>query len=142
MRIGDLFAMSVHLDADGRVSDRTFHSGEIPMSQISENGERKQQAIHDLKDARAAIAMGAGVGNAVKDFLSRKRAVFRSRSRETSEAFHGKCPNSHESGYKNPLRRCGVGTIGTASAILLGATCPICVVMAPALIGIGQHDDA
>jgi len=60
------------------------------MSQMSENGERKQQAIHDLKDARAAIAMGAGVG-----------------------------------------------TIGTASAILLGATCPICVVMAPALIGIG-----
>ncbi len=60
------------------------------MSHLSENGERKQQAIHDLKDARTAIAMGAGVG-----------------------------------------------TIGTASAILLGATCPICVVMAPALIGIG-----
>ena len=31
----------------------------------------------------------------------------------------------------------GVGTIGTASAFLLGATCPICVVMAPALIGMG-----
>jgi len=31
-----------------------------------------------------------------------ENAVFRSRSRETSEAFHGKCPNSHESGYKNP----------------------------------------
>lgn len=31
----------------------------------------------------------------------------------------------------------GVGTFGTASALLLGATCPICVVMAPALIGMG-----
>ncbi len=31
----------------------------------------------------------------------------------------------------------GVGTVGTASAFLLGATCPICVVMAPALIGMG-----
>ena len=31
----------------------------------------------------------------------------------------------------------GVGTVGTASALLLGATCPICVVMAPALIGLG-----
>ena len=31
----------------------------------------------------------------------------------------------------------GVGTVGTASALLLGATCPICVVMAPALIGMG-----
>ena len=60
------------------------------MTQASKSEERKQHAIHDLKDARAAIAMGAGVG-----------------------------------------------TIGTASAILLGATSPICVVMAPALIGIG-----
>ena len=31
----------------------------------------------------------------------------------------------------------GVGTVGTASALLLGATCPICIVMAPALIGVG-----
>ncbi|MBL8814901.1 MAG: hypothetical protein JNL58_02640 [Planctomyces sp.] len=31
----------------------------------------------------------------------------------------------------------GLGTIGTASALLIGATCPICVVMAPALIGMG-----
>lgn len=31
----------------------------------------------------------------------------------------------------------GVGTVGTASALLLGATCPICVIMAPALIGMG-----
>ena len=31
----------------------------------------------------------------------------------------------------------GVGTVGTVSALLLGATCPICVVMAPALIGMG-----
>ncbi len=31
----------------------------------------------------------------------------------------------------------GVGTVGTASALLLGAICPICVVMAPALIGMG-----
>ncbi len=29
----------------------------------------------------------------------------------------------------------GVGAIGTVSALLIGATCPICVVMAPALIG-------
>ena len=89
MHIGELFAMSVHLVADGRVSDRAVRSGEISMSHLSENGERKQQAIYDLKDARAAIAMGAGVG-----------------------------------------------TMGTASAILPGSTCPICVVMAPALIGI------
>jgi len=38
--------------------------------------------------------------NAVKDFSTRKKAICRSRSRETSEAFHGKCPNSYESGYK------------------------------------------
>jgi hypothetical protein len=31
----------------------------------------------------------------------------------------------------------GVGTMGTASALLLGATCPICFVAAPALIGMG-----
>ena len=31
----------------------------------------------------------------------------------------------------------GVGTVGTASALLLGATCPICVIIAPALIGMG-----
>lgn len=30
-----------------------------------------------------------------------------------------------------------VGTVGTASALLLGATCPICFIMAPALVGIG-----
>ncbi|HQX52598.1 MAG TPA: hypothetical protein PLR25_21940, partial [Planctomycetaceae bacterium] len=29
--------------------------------------------------------------NAVKDFSTMENAVFRSRSRETSEAFHGKC---------------------------------------------------
>ena len=34
-----------------------------------------------------------------------KQDAWRSRSRETSEAFHGKSPNSHESGYKNPSRR-------------------------------------
>lgn len=31
----------------------------------------------------------------------------------------------------------GVGAIGTVSALLTGATCPICVVMAPVLIGTG-----
>lgn len=31
----------------------------------------------------------------------------------------------------------GVGTLGTASALLLGATCPLCVLIAPALIGMG-----
>lgn len=31
----------------------------------------------------------------------------------------------------------GVGTLSTASALLLGATCPLCVVIAPALIGMG-----
>jgi hypothetical protein len=31
----------------------------------------------------------------------------------------------------------GVGTVGTASTLLLGATCPICVIMTPALIGMG-----
>jgi len=31
----------------------------------------------------------------------------------------------------------GVGTVGTASTLLLGATCPVCIVMAPALIGMG-----
>ena len=30
-----------------------------------------------------------------------------------------------------------VGVVGTASAVLIGATCPICVVAAPALIGAG-----
>ena len=31
----------------------------------------------------------------------------------------------------------GVGAVGTISAMMIGATCPICVVMAPALIGMG-----
>ena len=31
----------------------------------------------------------------------------------------------------------GVGAVGTISAVLIGATCPICVIMAPALIGMG-----
>jgi hypothetical protein len=31
----------------------------------------------------------------------------------------------------------GVGTLGTASALLLGATCPICIVATPVLIGMG-----
>lgn len=31
----------------------------------------------------------------------------------------------------------GVGVMGTGSALLIGATCPLCVVVAPALIGMG-----
>lgn len=31
----------------------------------------------------------------------------------------------------------GIGAFGLASAALLGATCPVCVVAAPALIGYG-----
>jgi hypothetical protein len=31
----------------------------------------------------------------------------------------------------------GVGAIGVAGAVLLGATCPLCVVATPALIGAG-----
>lgn len=31
----------------------------------------------------------------------------------------------------------GIGAVGTISAVLIGATCPICIVMAPALIGMG-----
>jgi|GEM_PF-1777557 len=33
--------------------------------------------------------------NAVKDFSPKKEAAWRSRSRETSESFLGKCPNSN-----------------------------------------------
>jgi lysozyme family protein len=31
----------------------------------------------------------------------------------------------------------GLGAVGTTTAILAGATCPLCFVLAPALIGIG-----
>lgn len=31
----------------------------------------------------------------------------------------------------------GLGAFGTGSALLVGATCPICVVLAPALLGVG-----
>ncbi|MEZ6064340.1 MAG: hypothetical protein R3B90_01215 [Planctomycetaceae bacterium] len=31
----------------------------------------------------------------------------------------------------------GLGAFGTGSALLLGATCPICVVLTPALLGVG-----
>lgn len=31
----------------------------------------------------------------------------------------------------------GLGVVGTTAAFLAGATCPICVVLAPALIGVG-----
>jgi hypothetical protein len=90
MHHGGLFTMSVHLDGNGRVSDRTFHPGETAMTQVSENEEREHLATEELKNAHAALAMGAGVG-----------------------------------------------AVGTISAVLIGATCPICVVMAPALIGMG-----
>lgn len=33
----------------------------------------------------------------------------------------------------------GVGAIGVAGAVLLGATCPICVVATPALLGAGLY---
>lgn len=33
----------------------------------------------------------------------------------------------------------GLGAIGAASAVLLGATCPLCVVGAPALVGWGAY---
>ena len=31
----------------------------------------------------------------------------------------------------------GLGAMGTGTALLVGATCPLCVVFAPALIGYG-----
>ena len=31
----------------------------------------------------------------------------------------------------------GVGGLGTAAALTLGATCPLCFIIAPALIGVG-----
>jgi len=31
----------------------------------------------------------------------------------------------------------GVGAMGTGAALLTGATCPLCVIIAPALIGVG-----
>ncbi len=31
----------------------------------------------------------------------------------------------------------GLGAMGTGTALLVGATCPLCVVAAPALIGVG-----
>lgn len=31
----------------------------------------------------------------------------------------------------------GLGAFGTGAGLLIGATCPICVVLAPALIGVG-----
>lgn len=31
----------------------------------------------------------------------------------------------------------GLGAVGTGTALLAGATCPLCVVLAPALIGFG-----
>jgi len=31
----------------------------------------------------------------------------------------------------------GLGALGVGSALLVGATCPLCVIVAPALIGVG-----
>jgi len=31
----------------------------------------------------------------------------------------------------------GLGAVGTATALVAGATCPLCLVLAPALIGVG-----
>ncbi len=33
----------------------------------------------------------------------------------------------------------GVGAFGVASATLLGAVCPVCVVAAPAMVGLGLY---
>ena len=33
----------------------------------------------------------------------------------------------------------GIGAFGAASAALLGAVCPVCVVAAPALVGVGLY---
>ncbi len=53
----------------------------------------------------STINAETALGNAVKDLEAGKTlAPSRSRSRETS-GLHPKRPNSHESGYENPLRR-------------------------------------
>jgi hypothetical protein len=36
----------------------------------------------------------------------------------------------------------GIGAFGAASAVLLGATCPLCVIASPALIGYGIYKRA
>jgi hypothetical protein len=36
----------------------------------------------------------------------------------------------------------GIGAFGAASAVLLGATCPMCVIASPALIGYGLYKRA
>lgn len=50
-------------------------------------------------------------------------------------------PNDDERGEGNRLMLSGValGAVGAASAVLLGATCPLCVVGAPALVGWGVY---
>ena len=33
----------------------------------------------------------------------------------------------------------GVGVLGTASALLAGAVCPLCIFIAPGLVGVGAY---
>ncbi len=42
-------------------------------------------------------------------------------------------------GTRLMLSGAGLGLVGAASAVALGATCPLCVVGAPALIGWGAY---
>ena len=52
--------------------------------------------------------------------------------------------NNNSSGDKKDANTCialgaGVGILGTASAALAGAVCPICLVVAPGLLGYGAY---
>jgi hypothetical protein len=85
-----LFPVPGHLDHHGCVPCCSSDHGDLSMIPEKEPVDPKLQATEDMNNAKAALAMGAGVG-----------------------------------------------AVGTASALLIGATCPICVVMAPALIGMG-----
>lgn len=45
----------------------------------------------------------------------------------------------HAEGTRLIASGIGLGALGAASAVVLGATCPLCVVGAPALVGFGFY---
>lgn len=44
-----------------------------------------------------------------------------------------------EKGTSNLLFGAGVGAYGTASFLATGAVCPACIILAPALLGLGAY---
>ncbi len=82
---------------------RTFHASFSPRGTASGSLERKRQGYVSIINSRAPE------GNAVTDLFLGKSWDLMVAGVARLRVRHGQCPNSCESGYKNPSRRCPEG---------------------------------